>query len=113
LTILEVYFKILSVFSKFSGGFTMYYGICSAGPGCAGAGPLMAIPFMIVFFMMGGLFCVAAVLFKLFLWWRVFSKAGYSGAFSLLLLAPFGTLIMLCILAFSKWPTDKQPQQQV
>jgi Zn-dependent protease with chaperone function len=63
---------------------------------------------MLVFFLIGGLFCAAVLLFKIFLWWQVFSKAGYSGAFGLLLLAPFGTLVMLCILAFSKWPTAKK-----
>ena len=85
---------------------------CSIGPACADVAPLVALPFMIMFFVMGGLFVVAAVLFKVFLWWRVFSKAGYSGAFSLLILAPFGTIIMLCILAFSEWPKAKQFQQQ-
>lgn len=66
---------------------------------------------VVVFFLLTGLLCAAVLLFKLFLWWRVFSKAGYSGAFGLLLLAPFGTLIMLCILAFSKWPITGQPKQ--
>ena len=85
---------------------------CNMGPTCADMAPLMALPFVIVFFAMGGLFVVAAILFKVFLWWRVFSKAGYNGAFGLLILAPFGTLIMLCILAFSEWPKAKQLQQQ-
>jgi hypothetical protein len=58
--------------------------------------------------LLGLVFIVPMCLFKLFLWWRLFSKAGYSGAFGLLLLAPFGTLIMLCILAFSKWPINKK-----
>ena len=91
----------------------MYYSVCQAGLSCADVGPLVALPFVIVFFAIGGLFCVAAILFKIFLWWRVFSKAGYSGAFSMLILAPFGTLIMLCILAFSEWPIAKKLQQQI
>lgn len=49
----------------------------------------------------------AATVFKIFLWWRIFSKAGYSGALGLLMLVPFGSLIMLCILAFSQWPILK------
>lgn len=79
---------------------------------CAGvnAAPFIAIPFIFIFFMMMGLFCTAIFLFKLLLWWRVFSKAGHSGAFGLLLLVPFGALIMLCILAFSDWPITKKPQ---
>lgn len=85
----------------------MYCGAYSVEPACAAVIPIV---FTLVFFLIGGLFCIAVVLFKLFLWWRVFSKAGYSGAFGLLLLAPFGTLIMLCILAFSKWPIVKSSE---
>jgi Kef-type K+ transport system membrane component KefB len=68
--------------------------------------PIMAV-FIVIFAL---LFAVPVFLFKVFLWWRVFSKAGHSGAFSLLILAPFGTIIMLCILAFSEWPKAKKLQ---
>ena len=81
---------------------------CGIDPGC-----LIAAPIIIVFFLMGGLFITAVVLVQIFLWWRIFSKAGYSGALGLLLLVPFGVLIMLCILAFSQWPINKLPPQQV
>ena len=77
--------------------------LCCAGPG------VEAAPFMAIFIMLSVfLFAVPFFLFKLFLWWRIFSKAGYSGAFGLLILAPFGTIIMLCILAFSNWPIGKK-----
>jgi hypothetical protein len=81
--------------------------LCVVNPG------LIAAPFMGLFFVLL-LFAIIMplFLFKIFLWWRIFSKAGYSGAFSLLILAPFGTIIMLCILAFSSWPTEKKPGQQ-
>jgi energy-converting hydrogenase Eha subunit B len=88
------------------------YSVCQMGPGCANAGPLMALPIIIMFFMIGGLFVVAMLLLMIFLWWRIFSKTGYSGALGLLILAPFGTIIMLCILAFSEWPIAKKLQQQ-
>jgi hypothetical protein len=81
---------------------------CGIGPGC-----LIAAPIIIVFILMGGLFITAVLLVQIFLWWRVFSKAGYSGAFGLLFLVPFGVLIMLFILAFSQWPINKLPPQQV
>lgn len=67
------------------------------------------------------IFATIAFFFKLFLYWKIFSKAGYSGAFALLILAPFGSLIMLCILAFGNWPLThpvqvpqypQQPPQQ-
>jgi len=39
---------------------------------------------------------VAAVtVFMVFLWWRIFSKAGYSGALGLLMFVPFGCLIIV------------------
>ena len=81
---------------------------------CNGGGfdpaAVMAAPIMIVFFLAFGVFFLAAFAFKIFLWWRIFSKTGYSGSFAFLILAPFGTLIMMCILAFSQWPITKTPQ---
>ncbi|OHB51563.1 MAG: hypothetical protein A2Y10_11845 [Planctomycetes bacterium GWF2_41_51] len=60
---------------------------------------------MVVFFLIFAVFGLAVILFKLFLWWKIFSKAGYSGAFAFLILVPFvGNLIVLCVLAFSNWP---------
>jgi hypothetical protein len=78
------------------------------------AGPeMIVVPVMMIFIVIFALlFAVPIFLFKIFLWWRVFSKAGYSGAFSLLILAPFGIIIMLCILAFSEWPIGKRFQRQ-
>ena len=51
---------------------------------------------------------VAMAAFFIFLWWRIFSKVGYSGALGLLILVPFGNLIVLCILAFSQWPIRRE-----
>lgn len=51
------------------------------------------------------LFIVAIYAFFIFLFWRIFTKTGQSGAMSLLGLIPgVGWLILLCILAFSTWP---------
>jgi len=48
---------------------------------------------------------IAIIAFSIFLYWRIFSKAGYNGAMSLLALIPgVGLLIMICILAFGTWP---------
>ena len=50
------------------------------------------------------LFGLAISAFLVFLLWRIFTKAGLAGAFSLLVLIPgLGALIVLCILAFSEW----------
>jgi hypothetical protein len=37
--------------------------------------------------------------------WQLFSKAGYSGWWSLLMVVPLVNLIALYVLAFSKWPS--------
>jgi hypothetical protein len=70
--------------------------------------------------MMGPYFAVFAIIgilifiFFIFCWWRIFSKAGYSGALSLIFLAgliPFiGGLICLGVFiwfAFAQWPALK------
>lgn len=36
-------------------------------------------------------------------YWRIFSKAGFSGWLSLLILVPFVNLIILYVIAFSEW----------
>jgi hypothetical protein len=54
------------------------------------------------------LFVLAILAFQIYLFWRIFSKAGYSGAMSLLILIPgIGAIIALCILAFGNWPALK------
>jgi uncharacterized membrane protein YhaH (DUF805 family) len=50
------------------------------------------------------LFFLALLAFWVFLYWRIFTKAGLAGALSLIIFFPFfGYLIVLCILAFSEW----------
>jgi hypothetical protein len=48
------------------------------------------------------LIVVAAVLLVPF--WKIFSKAGFHGALSLLMIVPVVNLVMLYVLAFSQWP---------
>jgi hypothetical protein len=50
---------------------------------------------------------VAFVAFAIWVYWRIFTKAGYNGALSLLNLIPgVGHLICLLILAFGRWPIE-------
>ncbi len=50
------------------------------------------------------LFVAVILAFVIFLFWRIFTKAGMSGALAFLLLVPgVGGLIVLCILAFAQW----------
>jgi hypothetical protein len=39
--------------------------------------------------------------------WKIVSKAGYSGAWSLLIIVPLVNLIMLWVFAFSDWPRQR------
>lgn len=52
---------------------------------------------------------IGIVAFTIWAYWRVFEKAGYSGALSLLNLIPgFGPLICMIILAFGRWPVQDE-----
>lgn len=52
---------------------------------------------------------VALVAFSIWVYWRIFSKAGYNGALSLLNFIPgVGPLICVLILAFGRWPIEDQ-----
>jgi hypothetical protein len=42
--------------------------------------------------------------------WRIASKAGYHGAWSLLLLVPIVNLIVIWVFAFARWPTAQSNQ---
>ena len=61
------------------------------------------------------LFVVGHVLVALVLiipTWRICTRAGFSGALSLLHLVPVvGTLVVMAILAFSDWPAGEAPPQ--
>jgi len=39
--------------------------------------------------------------------WKIVSKAGYSGAWSLFVFVPLINVIMLWVFAFATWPKDK------
>ncbi len=49
----------------------------------------------------------ALVAFSIWVYWRIFAKAGYNGALSLLNFIPgVGPLICMIILAFGRWPIE-------
>ncbi len=56
-----------------------------------------------------GVVILALIAFTIWLYWRMFAKAGYNGALSLLNLIPgVGQLICMIILAFGRWPIEDQ-----
>lgn len=69
----------------------------------AGAG------FLATFALVYAIFILAIVAFTLWVYWRIFAKAGYNGALSLLNLIPgIGPLICVIILAFGRWPIEDE-----
>ncbi len=67
--------------------------------------------FLAVYGLVFGLIMIASIVFTLIIWWRIFSKAGYSGAMSLLMFVPIANLIILCVLAFGEWPILRELNQ--
>lgn len=63
------------------------------------------------FFATFGLIMLAVFVFMIFCYWRIFSKAGYSGALSLLMLVPLANIILFIWFAFADWPALKGAQQ--
>ena len=59
--------------------------------------------FYLLFIVIG----IASLVFFFWMYWRIFEKAGFSGALSFLNLIPgIGNLICLIILAFTEWPSQ-------
>ena len=61
------------------------------------------------------IFSLAVTALTVWAFCRIFSKAGYHWALGLLMLVPFGGIIVPLILAFGEWPIYKKlskPQTQ-
>jgi uncharacterized membrane protein YhaH (DUF805 family) len=65
--------------------------------------------FIAAMIMVYGIVIVALVVFTIWIYWRIFVKAGFNGALSLLNLVPgVGQLICMVILAFGRWPIEDE-----
>ena len=62
-----------------------------------------------ILFILG--FSLLMIILAVVIWWKIFAKAGYSGAMGLLMFIPLVNLIMLLILAFGEWPVQRELQQ--
>lgn len=73
-----------------------------SGPALGGVFTIIigSVLFMLVFFIL-----------SLVIFWKIWSKAGFSGAMSLLMLIPIVNFIMLCVLAFGEWPIHREMEQ--
>lgn len=54
------------------------------------------------------IFIAIALILGIVINWRIASKAGYSGALSLLMLIPIANFVILLVFAFSKWPIEQR-----
>lgn len=54
------------------------------------------------------LLVLIVVAFLVVPFWKIFSKAGYPGIISILMLVPFLNLVLLFFLGFSDWPVLKE-----
>jgi hypothetical protein len=54
------------------------------------------------------IFALGMLVLALFIWGNIFSKAGYSFWFCLLMIVPLANLIWLIIFAFSYWPIQRE-----
>lgn len=65
--------------------------------------------FLASFFIVYFAILAAILVFFVWLYWRIFEKAGYSGALSLINLFPgVGNLACVLILAFGQWPIEQR-----
>ncbi len=66
------------------------------------------VGFLATFYLFFAIVMIGLMVFMVWLYWRVFTKAGFNGALSLLNLVPVGSLICMIILAFGRWPIEDQ-----
>jgi hypothetical protein len=56
----------------------------------------------------GVLIGIGLLILSLWINWTIASKAGYSGALSLLMLIPLVNIIIILMFAFSEWPVQRE-----
>jgi hypothetical protein len=52
-----------------------------------------------------GLFFILMIPVVIVPYWKIFSRAGFSGWLSLVMLIPLANLVVLYVVAFSEWKT--------
>jgi len=73
----------------------------------AGLGPIAAA--LVILFILAIL--AAIIIIKAVVYCQIFHKTGWHWALGLLMLVPIACVIMLFVLAFAKWPIERQLQQ--
>ncbi|MBE3560504.1 MAG: hypothetical protein IMW89_14965 [Ktedonobacteraceae bacterium] len=67
-----------------------------------------AIAALTGFSLVAGIIGLALAVLMVVAWWKIFSKAGFSGALSLLLFIPIANFIVILYLAFAQWPIHNE-----
>ena len=62
--------------------------------------------------LMGLFFAVLGALITVIPFWKICSKAGFSGALSLLMLVPIANVVLPFYLAFAPWPSLENNSQE-
>ncbi len=65
-------------------------------------------PFEVILILFVAFFVLVFTVIKVFSFCRIFSKAGYSWAFGLLMLLPMSELVIPLVLALIEWPVCKE-----
>ncbi|MBN2243861.1 MAG: hypothetical protein JW793_14340 [Acidobacteria bacterium] len=68
------------------------------------------IPILILFFVIP--FVLLAISLKVIAMWKICTRAGFSGPLGLLMLVPFGDIILPLYVAFARWPDCKKEPKQ-
>lgn len=61
--------------------------------------------------LIGVLLWIAFIFFSGLVWWKIMKKTGYHPALGFLMLFPVANLVMPVILAFRKWPIEKEMKE--
>ncbi len=72
------------------------------------AAPRMAGAMQLILILFITFIALVFTAIKVFSFCRIFSKAGYSWAFGLLMLLPFSEIVIPLILALIEWPVCKE-----
>ena len=59
-------------------------------------------------FLIVGVFYIAIIVLAIVAYWKIWSKAGFNGAWALLMLVPIVGFISFLYLAFAEWPIHKK-----
>jgi uncharacterized membrane protein YhaH (DUF805 family) len=64
------------------------------------------------FMLIGAIIYLAILVLVIIAWWKIASKAGYSGAWALIMFIPFVNFIFFLIFAFGNWPVLQELEQR-